>query len=270
MASLWQTSERLTGNTAKVQVLHELLQVLEKAPPEGLRILDVGCVGPKGEFDLWAPLLADPDYSARFRLWGVDIQGVEQAQRYAWNRGWHNVELKAASAYQLTEAFPAGFFDVLVSTQVMEHLQHRGQFLKNAHAVLRDSGAVYLTMDSAYFPRAGRGGLAGLRSRAMRTLARLRGAAERYYDRAVYDHEIEPLFAGTGFTVEDRRFYCLHPLKVLHNHKIAARAQNPVLLRWKELEDLLNADTNFIANNKHYFSALYYKLRKGGHQAQQR
>lgn len=262
MSLVLTSAERPTGNTAKLHAQAEVREALLRAAGP-VRILDVGCVGARGEFDFWAPLLGDQRYSGHLRLYGVDVQAVDKAQRYAQDRGWHNVEFHTGSAYGLASLFQPGSFDIIVSTQVMEHLKHRRRFLENAHTVLREGGTAYFTMDFGGFHRTGPRGMAALRSFATGTYAHLRGTAERYYDHAVLDRDIEALYAQTGFTVEDKRFYCLSPLKEIHNQKLGRDAQDQFLRYWKELEDLLNADPAFIASNKHYFMALYYKLRRG-------
>ncbi len=262
LTSTVETGSRPTGNTAKLQAQAEVRHMLlEAAGP--VRILDVGCVGARGQFDFWAPLLDDPRCSAHLRLCGVDVQTVDNARRYAQDRGWNNIELHTGSAYELANLFSPCSFDMVVSTQVMEHLKHRRRFLENAYAVLKEGGTAYFTLDAGHFHRGRPHGLAALRSLVTMTYAHLRGTAERYYDHAVFDSDIETLYAQTGFTVQDKRFYCLSPLKEIHNQKLGRGAQDAFLRHWKELEDLLNTQADFIASNKHYFMALYYKLRRG-------
>ena len=121
---------------------------------------------------------------------------------------------------------------------------------------------MYLTLDSAHYPRKMTGGglrtlLGRARVRVLDTLGR-----EGYHDVPLYDNQVEELCKAAGFQVVDKRFYCLHPLKEIHNQEVSDSLKDKMLLQWKELEDLLNSDKELIEGNKHYFMALYYKLKK--------
>jgi hypothetical protein len=63
----------VTGNVAKVKVLHELHHLILNRPT--LSILDVGCVGLQ-PLEFWEPLLAS--YASHFRHTGIDIQGIKR------------------------------------------------------------------------------------------------------------------------------------------------------------------------------------------------
>jgi len=254
--------ERLTGNTAKIQVLEELSMTLEKNTGDNVKILDVGCVGRGQPLDLWRPLLSNPDYSSKFKLWGIDTQGIERAEQFLQERGWGTVELRQASAYELQHLYPGDFFDTAVSTQVLEHIKYPSKFFDNIYQVTKKDGYVYLTLDSAHYPRKITDD--GLRALLRRIRGRVWDALGRegYHDVPLYDTQVETLCNAAGFQVVDKKFYCLHPLKEIHNQKVSDSLRNKMLSYWKELEDLLNSDKEFIEGNKHYFMALYYKLRK--------
>lgn len=85
---------------------------------------------------------------------------------------------------------------------------------------------------------------------------------EEYYDTPLYDIELDHLFEDLGFKIVDRRFYNIHPLKEIHNHRILPSSKNEILKIWKELEDLLNMDVPFVSRHKRYFLDIYYKLQK--------
>ena len=85
---------------------------------------------------------------------------------------------------------------------------------------------------------------------------------ETHYDLPLYDYQVEKLFTQYNLRVLDKRFYNIHPLKEIHNHKVTEPLKNEFLKRWLALEDLLNQDRELIEQNKHYFLGLYYHLQR--------
>jgi len=251
--------EKITGNLAKVQVLEELTLLLENTQ-EYLKILDVGCVGPQ-PLEFWSPILSNQKYCSKFKLFGVDIEKIEVAKDIVKQKGWH-IELRTLNAYNLTRVFPRNYFNIIVSTNVLEHIKYVEGFLREIYEELKKDGYVFLTFDSAYYSRRwiniGKP-VASLKRIGMKILDAL--GKEKYHDKPLYDYELEPLFGKMGFVVMDKRFYNIHPLKEIHNHKILKR-KNTLLMKWKAFEDSLNDDIGFINQNQAYFMSLYYKLKK--------
>jgi 2-polyprenyl-3-methyl-5-hydroxy-6-metoxy-1,4-benzoquinol methylase len=102
----------LTGNVAKVKVLEKLHDHIANA--SGVEILDIGCVGPQ-PLAFWEPLLIRTD--ARFRLTGIDVDGIEKAREMVARRGWTpSVTLLQGSGYDLENLFTAHSFDIVVAT----------------------------------------------------------------------------------------------------------------------------------------------------------
>jgi len=70
----------LTGNVAKVKVLAKLHDHIDNTPEVNI-IVDIGCI-----VAFWEPLLSRTD--ARFRLTGIDVDGIEKAREMVARRGW--------------------------------------------------------------------------------------------------------------------------------------------------------------------------------------
>src|SRR5215213_7272496 len=108
-------AESLTGNSAKLRLTLDLAALASRLGR--LRVLDVGCAGPE-PLNLWGPFAPVLD---RIELVGVHIAGLDRAKARARELGL-DVELRHASASGLTAAVGEASFDVVVSTQVLEHL----------------------------------------------------------------------------------------------------------------------------------------------------
>lgn len=248
----------LPGNLAKVKVLMELEEHLEKGV--NLKLLDIGCVGP-APLQFWEYILDNYD-NLSFELYGVDLSGIKRAKRVVENRGWKNVILKEASGYDLSKIFPCDYFDIVVSTQVLEHIKHLRKFLNEIKIVTKGQGVIYFTLDSAHYPRK-------VKLKTLEGWKRI-GAGildilgqERYHDVPIYDYEIEPIFKELkNFSLVEKKFYNIHPLKEIHNLRITKAVKNNLLLKWLEYENLLNEDKDFIEHGKAYFLGLYYKVQK--------
>lgn len=243
------------GNLAKVRVLQELDLLIEQGARE---ILDVGCAGLQ-PLQFWEPLLETR--ASDFDLYGVDVAGVAKAEELARTRNWKNVNLQTGSGYYLDQLFEEARFDVVVATQVLEHIAQMGLFLDQLRRVVRPGGYLFLTFDSAH-----RHGKYDWRHpvELLKTVVKIVLSwlgNESHYNLSVYDFEAERLFAARSLRVLDKRFYNVHPLKRFHNHLIADDRKNDFLRLWLALEDFLNQDQAFINMAKPYFLGLYYKLQ---------
>jgi len=242
----------LTGNTGKVHVLEEIRKLLVKAK-KPLNILDVGVVGPS-PLEFWQTILSKKTLASKLRLTGVDVRGLDRAEAVAKRNRW-NVRLLKSSGYELTKHFEKNSFDVIVSTQVFEHVKNHRLFLSQLKTVLKRGGIAMITFDSGHFNEGF--SFAALAARILSTIG-----IERYRDVGVTDAKTETILKELGWMVMDKRFYNIHPLKEIHNSKISTRLKDSFMARWKHLEDFLNTDKPFIKANKHYFAVLYYKLGK--------
>ncbi|MBM3676617.1 MAG: class I SAM-dependent methyltransferase [Actinobacteria bacterium] len=133
----------LPGSTAKIRLMLDLAGLLRQAE-RPLRVLDVGAGGRNNPFNLWEPFLPLCD---RIELVGADVAHLDPTRRRASELGFP-VELREASADGLMAAFDAGSFDVVVSTQVLEHLPRWQDALREMRDVLRPGGRLLVTCDS--------------------------------------------------------------------------------------------------------------------------
>lgn len=142
------------------------------------RILDVGC----------GPALLAPGLLERgFEVWALDLSPemiARGAARLAAHPQRHRVHLLVGDAERL--AFPAAFFDAVVSMGTLEYLASYAPALAQMGRVLRPGGTLVLALPnraSAY--HLARGLLVLLRALARRALARPRLAASPPVNRCV-------------------------------------------------------------------------------------
>jgi len=248
----------VTGNVAKVKVLHELHGLIAQGLTPA--ILDIGCVGPQ-PLEFWNPLLTA--YDNHFRLTGIDVRGIETAQKLVAQRNWHNrVVLRQGDGYKLSELFSPQSFDVAVATQVLEHVARLPLFMRQAFIALKPGADGFFTVDSAHW-----------RSRFdLREPGRLvknlikKGLSwlgnERHYDLPWFDRELTAICKQEGLEIVNCGYYNLAPLKFIHNHIIPTNQKNAFMRLWFELEEFLNEEEAVREQVKHLFLALYLHVRK--------
>ena len=255
MSELFDSSVPLTGNLAKV---HCLLVIEQRLRAEDkVNILDVGCIGPQ-PLDFWRPLL--DRYAERFTLHGIDVHGIDRGQQVVRENGWNNVRLMEGSGYNLSTGFDPACFDLVIATQVLEHMRHWERFFMEARAVLKPGGLLIVTFDSGDFTRAA--SIVDLgKNFVKRFLATVFGG-ERHWDFPLRSKDVEKAAAATGFDMVERKFFNVHPLKHLHNHLTAAERKNLFLRSWYDFEKSINEDKALMMSAKSYFFGVYYAFRK--------
>jgi 2-polyprenyl-3-methyl-5-hydroxy-6-metoxy-1,4-benzoquinol methylase len=255
---LYRGSWLVTGNVAKVKVLHELQRRIKQGT--SLAILDVGIVGPQ-PLEFWEPLLTR--YVGSFHLTGVDVQGIDRAAQVVDHRGWkEQVTLRHGSGYSLAELFPPASFDLLVATQVLEHVARLHLFLEQVAAVMKPGAEAFFTIDSAHYqsrydPRQP----IRLAKNLLKKGLSLAGH-EVHYDLPWHDAEVIRACEAAGLTLVDCRYYNLHPIKFLHNHVVPSAHQNAFAGVWFDLEECLNVLQEVRSALKPFCMALYLHVRR--------
>ena len=252
--------EHIGGNTGKLRLSLDLADSLRREGP-ALRVLDVGCAGPT-PLNLWEPFVP---LAGRLRLVGVDVAGLDRAERRAGELGLA-VELREASALTLRAAFGEGAFDAVVSTQVLEHLPSWPDALAEMASVLRPGGELFLTCDSG--DRA-RPPVRRLQLSAKRLHARLRARAPmlaRLTDRLVTGEwergptaaELRAAAGRAGLSIESLAHYALSEVKDAERYAASATRQ-----LWLAFEETLAAETaRPVAPG--LYSILYLRARRPG------
>lgn len=248
----------LTGNVAKVKVLQKLHDHIANAAE--VEILDIGCTGPQ-PLAFWEPLLIRTD--ARFRLTGIDVDGIEKAREMVARRGWTpSVTLLQGSGYDLENLFPAHSFDIVVATQVLEHVARIIPFIRQIETVLKTGGEAFFTLDSGHWqPRFDIQAPVRLAKNIVKKSLGSLGN-ERHYDLPWLDREIIGACNEVGLEVVDCRYFNLPPLKWIHNHLMPAEKKNAFMRLWLELEEFINDDAAVRDKVKNYFLVIYLQVRK--------
>ena len=244
------------GNTAKLRVMIELQKRM--ARHNSLRILDVGCVGLQ-PLQFWMQLLE----RYQFHLTGIDVSGIDRARSLVLQRGWESkVTLIEGSGYNLTTLVAAGSFEIVVATQVLEHIAHLTKFLRQVAAVLCQDGEAFFTIDSAHWRRRfeWRQPIRAMKDVVKKALSLV--GNERHYDLPLFDSEIIAACGEVGLTVRTCRYYNMAPLKWLHNRLLADEVKNRFLQQWFHLEEFMNDVHPGARRAREYFAGLYVHAYK--------
>ena len=83
-----------------------------------------------------------------------NYKGVDFDQKLI-NLANENIKKHLIVGNALNLKFKKSSFDVLISTAVIEHLEHPGIFLKESHRILKEGGIIILTTPSPFFEKLG-------------------------------------------------------------------------------------------------------------------
>ena len=250
--------DALAGNTGKLRLSLDLASLLREHGR--LRVLDVGCAGPL-PLNVWAPFAPLAD---RLEVVGVDVANIERARSRADELGF-GMELRKAGIEDLARLFGEAAFDVVVSTQVLEHVPDWRAGLAQMAAAVRPGGHLLVTCDSGDLgvPRGRRARLA-----AKRGLARLlvrRPSLRRITDRAVSGEwergitaaEMRAAAEAEGLGVERLAHYALGEAKTAQRAAGGATGQ-----LWLAFEEALAAESGERLDVG-LLTVLYLRARRG-------
>jgi SAM-dependent methyltransferase len=252
-------ADSLTGNSAKLRLTLDLAALASRLGH--LRVLDVGCAGPE-PLNLWQPFVPLRD---QLELVGVDISGLDRTEVRAHQLGL-DVELRRVSAYGLTAAFGKASFDVVTSTQVLEHLHDWREGLREIGHVLRPGGTLFATCDSGdvHPTLAKKARLSGKRAYAAlrRRIPAVGKAGDLFvsgeWERGLRRDELADELSVAGFEVERLEWYCLHCVKVAQRH-----AGSATRLLWLSMEETLATETRERIDPSLY-AIIYARARRVG------
>lgn len=157
---------------SKSKVWRFYSQAIEKSSSP--KVLDIGC-------HIGTDLFMLPKTNPTVKYWGVDIskEAISYARILAAKRGEKNIFFKTADANKPLP-FPAGYFDVVMAMELIEHLHDPLTFLLEAKRVLRPGGSLIITTPNE--------------SRIVNTLIQLLPASLRHH----YDTSREQDFTRHG------------------------------------------------------------------------
>lgn len=119
-------------NRAKQKIQKFYLEAVSGV--EKPRILDIGC-------HIGTDLFQLPKVNPNAKFWGIDISSdaISYAKKLAKLRGEKSIYFKVADANKPLP-FPESYFDVVLASEVIEHLHYPQQFLKEVRRILKSSG----------------------------------------------------------------------------------------------------------------------------------
>jgi len=147
----------------KAQMIESILENFLGHPVRGYRVLDIGC--------------GNGDISAYFAL-NNEQYGVDVSDRRRVKNSTFDFSIVTSEALP----FDDGFFDVVISHHVIEHVNDQKLHLREIHRVLKSDGSAYLATPN-------------------RTSPLMKGHIGN--DRVLRYREVEPLLRDAGFVCTD-------------------------------------------------------------------
>jgi SAM-dependent methyltransferase len=188
----WSTRHPNVEEARRAAKILPLLSELARGREAGLRILEVGCG--RG----WLTNLAS--------VYGecVGVEPVAPVVESARER-FPGLRFEVGTARDLLDSGEAGTYDVVMSTEVIEHVPVAGreQFVADLRALLAPDGAVILTTD---------------RGELHDRWVRRRDTTEQPEENWLTERELLRLFEEQGFAAEarDRAYYEMPDLSLFH------------------------------------------------------
>lgn len=240
------------NNLGKYRIAKELMQLFESDSEKIFEVLDVGVTGPK-PLAFWKPLCEHEN----FRLTGIDIDAdsIDLLKKEELPKQVSHLE--ALSGYDIAAHFGNKRFDVVISTQVLEHMKYPERFIDAAFKVLKPGGCLLFCYDSGEFPR---------KTNALKEIAKdivvHLTKSERYHDKDILAKDVELMLEKSGFSDLELRRYNIHPLKQIQNHEVARNEDKlRVLEAWRNLEEILN-DVGHAEQHPERYLGAYFKALK--------
>jgi len=204
-------------------------------------------------------------HGVRFHLTGIDVVGIEAAREVAAQQGWiPTVTLRQGSGYDLADLFAPQSFDIIVATQVLEHVARIIPFMEQVETVLKPGGEAFFTVDSGLSqPRFDFQDPVRLAKSVVKKSLALFGN-EKHYDLSWIDDELTTACNEAGLEVVECRYFNLPPLKWIHNHLLPPGKKNAFMRLWFELEEFINDDVALREKVKNCFLVIYLHVRKAG------
>lgn len=242
----------LTGNTAKVHIIKRLAEAFAAEPNRVFRVLDVGITGPE-PLNFWKPLFSHRN----FELYGIDIDAPSIEKLKSQPLPVQVKRLEALSGYDLEKAFEKNWFDIVVSTQVLEHMRQPLRCLQAIAGVLKPGATLHLCYDNGDYPR---------RENRLKELLKDLVVAvmrsERYHDKDLPSVEVRAMLELAGFRIAAQRFYNLHPLKAVHNRETPPERQDALMEEWLRFEDYLNDSGHAATHPERYLVTCFEAIKK--------
>jgi ubiquinone/menaquinone biosynthesis C-methylase UbiE len=147
----------------KAQMVESIMQSFLGGPVAGYRVLDIGC----GNGDI------STYFARRNEQFGVDVSDRRKEAN-------HNFRFSVVDSERLP--YPDGYFDIVMSHHVIEHVEDQDLHLAEIRRVLKPSGIVYLATPNRSSPL-------------------MKGHVGN--EQVLRYHQVEPLLERNGFSCTD-------------------------------------------------------------------
>ena len=172
---------------------HQVLEMAASVLRPGDRVLDIAAA--QGNYTLW---LAERGYDVTWNDLRSDLEGYV---RLKWDRG--TVRYAPGNAFDLR--FPE-LFDLVLITEIIEHVAHPDEFLRASAALVRPGGFVLLSTPNGGYALSDRPRFSETADPAKYEAMQFQPDASGHIF-LLHEDEVAPLAAAAGLTVRDLRLF---------------------------------------------------------------
>ncbi len=172
---------------------HQVLEMAASVLRPGDRVLDIAAA--QGNYTLW---LAERGYDVTWNDLRSDLEGYV---RLKWDRG--TVRYAPGNAFDLR--FPE-LFDLVLITEIIEHVAHPDEFLRASAALVRPGGYVLLSTPNGGYALSDRPRFSETADPAKYEAMQFQPDASGHIF-LLHEDEVAPLAAAAGLTVRDLRLF---------------------------------------------------------------
>jgi len=239
----------ITGNTGKIHVIEKIKELSSSG--KKLTILDAGC----GDLNLWVDSGID--------LTNVTVHGFDRSEK-ALEKAKENAKKISKDCFNFynstVDNFPSLFdfkFDLVVSTNVLEHLRNVPSFFSNIRKVVSDNSIGLFVCDSAHFQSRKR-----FSKKSIDSIYKIkRQYVDDFFLKPLSDKDIQSSLQKSKFELVLLEYYCIDPVKFIHNHIVDSIDKDTIMDKWYGLEKLLNQNEKIKNEFREFCSSIYFETK---------
>lgn len=172
---------------------HQVMEMAASVLKPGARVLDIAAA--QGNYTLW---LAERGYDVTWNDLRSDLEGYV---RLKWERG--TVRYAPGNAFDLRFPEP---FDLVLITEIIEHVAHPDEFLRASAALVRPGGYVLLSTPNGGYALSDRPRFSETADPAKYEAMQFQPDASGHIF-LLHEDEVGPLAAAAGLTVRELRLF---------------------------------------------------------------
>jgi 2-polyprenyl-3-methyl-5-hydroxy-6-metoxy-1,4-benzoquinol methylase len=125
----------------KEKLYEEIIKSILNANLSGFKLLDIGC----GDGCFLKHLLFQLREKTDINLGNVELVGIDHFPDYQRSFTEKEINFRLGNMFSIDQLYPPDYFDFVICTEVLEHIEATDELIKKIRRVLRRGGILYLT-----------------------------------------------------------------------------------------------------------------------------